>query len=61
MVVGLLISYATEKDEKEVDRSVLSPVVHFLLPKDKNCDKNGYYSVDKALELVINETDIVKK
>ncbi|XP_019875827.2 sodium-coupled monocarboxylate transporter 1 [Aethina tumida] len=61
MVVGLIISYATEKDEKEVDRSVLSPVVHFLLPKDKNCDKNGYYSVDKALELVINETDIVKK
>lgn len=63
MLVGLIISYATEKDEKEVDRSVISPVAHFLLPKEEKIFKNGvnYYSVDKALELVINDNGIDKK
>lgn len=66
IVVGLIISYATLKDEKPVDRTLVSPVVRFLLPKEDKCPPDPdnrydsvYGTIDKAaLELTVyNETE----
>lgn len=66
IVVGLIISYATLKDEKPVDRTLVSPVVRFLLPEQDKCPPNPdsrynsvYGTLDKAaLELTVhNETE----
>lgn len=62
IVVGLIISYATLKDEKPVDRTLVSPVVRFLLPEEYKCPPDPdnrydsvYGTIDKAaLELTVH-------
>ncbi|XP_060535121.1 sodium-coupled monocarboxylate transporter 2-like [Cylas formicarius] len=60
IVVGLVISYLTNKDDPPVERHLVSPVVRFLLPKDikKTAQVNGradYHTIEKAMELVTVE------
>jgi sodium-coupled monocarboxylate transporter 8/12 len=50
--LGLVISYMTKKDETPVDRSLISPVSHFLLPES---EESQYRDVESALRIL--ETD----
>jgi sodium-coupled monocarboxylate transporter 8/12 len=59
MILGLVISYMTNKDDPPVDKALISPVSYFLLPKDSK--SNGftqYNTVTKALHLVTTDSDI---
>jgi hypothetical protein len=59
MILGLVISYMTNRDDPPVDKSLISPVSYFLLPKDSK--SNGftqYNTVTKALHLVTTDSDI---
>ncbi|KAJ3663252.1 hypothetical protein Zmor_007555 [Zophobas morio] len=52
IVLGLIISYMTNKEDHPVDRSLLSPVIYRFLPKDSKI--NGtlrYSSVEKELQV----------
>jgi hypothetical protein len=50
--LGLVISYMTKEDETPVDRSLISPVSHFLLPES---EESQYRDVESALRIL--ETD----
>ncbi|XP_015834034.1 sodium-coupled monocarboxylate transporter 2 [Tribolium castaneum] len=53
IIFALIISYMTNKNDPPVDKSLISPVSHFLLPKDTKT--NGvveYNTVERALEVV---------
>ncbi|CAH1367551.1 unnamed protein product [Tenebrio molitor] len=54
--LGLVISYMTKKDETPVDRSLISPVSHFLLPES---EESQYRDVESALRIL--ETDSKSK
>jgi sodium-coupled monocarboxylate transporter 8/12 len=47
--LGLVISYMTKKDEAPVDKSLISPVSHFLLPEQH---ESQYRDVESALEIL---------
>ncbi|KAH1002847.1 hypothetical protein HUJ04_008884 [Dendroctonus ponderosae] len=46
IAVGLIISFFTEKDEKQLDRKLISPIAQFMLPR-KNDHGHVRYSVEK--------------
>jgi hypothetical protein len=54
--LGLVISYMTKKEEAPVDKSLISPVSHFLLPE---AHESQYRDVESALEIL--ETDSKSK
>jgi hypothetical protein len=47
--LGLVISYMTKKDEAPVDKSLISPVSHFLLSEEH---ESQYRDVESALEIL---------
>jgi hypothetical protein len=47
--LGLAISYMTKKDEAPIDKSLISPVSHFLLPEQ---DESQYHDVEAALRIL---------
>lgn len=50
--MGLIISYMTNKNDPPVDKSLISPVSYFLLPKDVKTNGVHYNNVEKALHIV---------
>lgn len=66
MFAGYLISYFSKDDRKAFRLDLISPLVHFLVPKGKKiiADNSGYYSVEKALDKTVysstNEEDVKK-
>jgi sodium-coupled monocarboxylate transporter 8/12 len=54
--LGLVISYMTKKDKTPVDRSLISPVSHFLLPES---EESQYRDVESALGIL--ETNSISK
>ncbi|XP_048525822.1 uncharacterized protein LOC125505646 isoform X1 [Dendroctonus ponderosae] len=46
IAVGLIISLFTKKDEKQLDRKLISPIAQFMLPR-KNDHGHVRYSVEK--------------
>ncbi|XP_063925702.1 sodium-coupled monocarboxylate transporter 1-like [Zophobas morio] len=58
MIIGIIISYMTNKDQCPVDKALLSPVIYSFLPEDSK--KNGaivYTSVEKALHTLSPRTE----
>lgn len=49
-IIGLPISYFTRKHEKPVNRALISPIIHWMLPKKES--KDNYYSIDIASKIV---------
>lgn len=46
VAVGLIISFLTEKDDKPVDRKLISPIAQFMLPRQYE-DDHVCYSVER--------------
>lgn len=61
MIIGLAISYMTNGNDPPADRILISPVAHFLLPKE-NVKQAPilYYNVDTALKIIEANCDTEK-
>lgn len=51
LTVGLFVSYFSKQNDKPVDKSLLSPIIHCLLKKEQKIE---YYDVNTALSLVVD-------
>lgn len=50
-IVGIPISLLTRDDKKDkVDRKLLSPIVRWMVPDDK--EQVNYYNVEKAIKIL---------
>ena len=52
ILVGLLISKFTREKNSTVRRELISPVMHWALPTREDGESIEYYTVDKALKIV---------
>ncbi|RZC34871.1 SSF domain containing protein, partial [Asbolus verrucosus] len=60
VIFSLIISYMTNKNDPPVDKALLSPVIHFLLPRDEAVDnKVKYNTIEQALENLTASSDQV--
>lgn len=58
--IGLIVSYLTrKKDDPPVHRDLITPIMHFLLPKEEETVVNEklYYPVGEALKVLHIETE----
>lgn len=55
-IIGVPVSWMTNKNDPPVDPDLISPVSHWLLKKEKK--KTNYYSVDEALKMVLSPEKI---
>lgn len=56
-VSGLIISYCTERDEKSVDETLLSPIIRQRVSNHKNGGVTEYDTVENALRLTIHNSE----
>jgi sodium-coupled monocarboxylate transporter 8/12 len=56
-VSGLIISYCTERDEKSVDETLLSPIIRQRVSDHKNGGVTEYDTVENALRLTIHNSE----
>lgn len=63
MIIGYIISLFTKDEEKPLRLDLVSPLVHFLIPKSKKAvpETVDYYSVDKALTMITYNTEKEKE
>lgn len=55
IIVGMIISYMTERNDPPVPMELLSPVIYPFLPEENKKNQLNYYSVNVAMEKVSSE------
>lgn len=50
LTVGFIVSFFTSKDERPVDKTLLSPIIHFMLKPEQQIE---YYDVNKAMNVML--------